>query len=818
VERSTGSGAHHFELAVDAVPGNLPQQATSFIGRQVELARVGELLVRYRSVTLTGVGGVGKTRLALHAAAEATEQFRDGVWLVELASAADPAAVPTVVAATLGIPLQSGNATDTIVRALDHRLALLLLDNCEHVLSAAAGFVEALLARTTAVTVLATSRESLRVAGEHVWAVGPLDVASSRSSAAELFVDRAQATTSTFGLAGEADGRTVAEICRQLDGIPLAIELAAARMVSMTPQEVLARLGDRFRLLSGGRREVQRHRTLRHAVDWSYELLDETERAVLRACSVFVDGWDVAAATAVCGMRPADDVSMLDVLDSLVRKSLVTANPQHAAMRYGMLETIRQYAVEQASTSMEWYVLRDRHAAWFAGEAARHCSRWDGPEQTASVEWVATEFANLRSAFHWAASRGDLQTATTIVINTALVASPGLQRYEHAEWAEEVLQAAEAARFSRLAELYLAASFCGHAGRPEDGVQYARKARALARENPSETLAVWIPLMEANGHSFAGRHSEHLAICRELAAGRGQARVVGLCGLCYGLSIRGRGEEARRIAAEMLEAAELHGNPFWLAYALGAYGAAFADSDPDRAVAVLRRALSHARSCRAPFWEASIGRQIAVLIAAHGSSDDALELLGSAIESFHRAGDIKTLAVTLTSLAAVFAGLGKTQAAMTLYGAAGRHIHAERLPEVQQLVQALGESVAAQQLLDGASMTLGEAVRYANRQIHAGPTGKADQEPAADSLGSQMAVAQPHVHDLTEREQQVLRVLGEGLSNKDMAERLFLSVRTVENHLAHIYAKLGVRGRLDAALLARTVFGEAERSSAARSG
>lgn len=798
------------------MPGNLPEQATSFIGREADLARVAQLLATRRLVNLTGVGGVGKTRLAVEAAAASTMQFPDGVWLVELAAVADPASVPIVVAATLGIPLQSGSAVDAVVRALDRRRMLLLLDNCEHVLSAAAALIEAVIARTATITVLATSRESLRIAAEHVWAVAPLEVSSKQSPAAELFVQRAQAAASTFGVTESTDERAIADICRSLDGIPLAIELAAARMVSMTPIDVLSRLDHRFRLLSSGGRTVARHQTLRQAVDWSYELLDETERAVLRACAVFVDGWDVTAATALCGMTPADELSMLDVLDSLVRKSLVTVNRQHGAMRYGMLETIRQYVVEQASTPMERDVIRNRHAAWFAGEAARHCSRWDGPEQTVSVDWVATEFANLRSAFHWAASRGELDTATTIVISTALVAAPGLQRYEHAEWAEGILEAATSARSPRLAELYLAASFCGHAGRPEDGLRYARKARALVGENPAEALAVWIPLMEANGHSFLGRHGEHLAICREMAAGRGQVRVVGLCGLCYGLSIWGRGDEARRIAADMLEAAEVHGNPFWLAYALGAYGAAFVAIDPERAMSALRRGLAHARNCRAPFWEAAIQREIAVLIAAHGSSEDALELLGSAIESFHRAGDIKTLAVTLTTLASIFAGLGQSQVAMTLYGAAGRHIHAERLPEVQILTQALGEVHATQYLRDGLSMGLGEAVQYANQQIRASALDTTDGQPEADSSTFPNGDFRTITTDLTRREQQVLRLLGEGRSNRDIARELFLSVRTVENHLAHIYTKLGVRGRLEAALQARKVFAESERSSTGR--
>ena len=253
---------------VNAVPGNLPRQATSFVGRDVEVKELAELVRGHELVTLTGVGGVGKTRLAVQVAAELVPDFPDGVWLVELAPVGDPGAVPDVVASALGITVQAGmTVTASVAQALAGRRLLVVLDNCEHVLDAAADVVEAVMARTNTVKVVATSREGLRVGGEFLWPVPSLDVrAGAGSAAVGLFAERARAVKPGFGLDNDTDATAVTEICTRLDGIALAIELAAARMVSMSPTEVLARLTDRFRLLTGSRRGLERHQTLRHAV------------------------------------------------------------------------------------------------------------------------------------------------------------------------------------------------------------------------------------------------------------------------------------------------------------------------------------------------------------------------------------------------------------------------------------------------------------------------------------------------------------------------------------------------------------------------
>ena len=275
--------------ALDTSPGNLRPATTTLIGRESEITEIEAAVRAQRLVTLTGVGGVGKTRLALEVAGQLADEFPDGVWLFELAAVADPAAVPDAVAAVLGITQQPGKSvSESVAAALEGRVRLLVLDNCEHVRDAAADLVEAVLAHSATVKILATSREGLRVADEQLWLVPSLDVGAGIDSAAvTLFVERGHSVASRFSVATPDEAAAVVEICRRLDGIPLAIELAASRMASMTASEVRDRLDHRFRLLVGSRRGQARHQTLRHAVAWSYDHLDDAEKALLERCSVF---------------------------------------------------------------------------------------------------------------------------------------------------------------------------------------------------------------------------------------------------------------------------------------------------------------------------------------------------------------------------------------------------------------------------------------------------------------------------------------------------------------------------------------------------
>ena len=495
----------------------LKRRASS--GAKSELAEVQEAVKAHRLVTLTGVGGVGKTRLATEVAARLADEFPDGVWVFELAAVADPAAVPDAVAAVLGITQQPGKSVaESVAAALEGRVRLLVFDNCEHVRDAAADLIEAILAHSATVRILATSREGLGVADEQLWLVPSLDVGAGIDSAAvNLFVERARSVASRFSMANADEAGAVVEICRRLDGIPLAIELAASRMASMTAIEVRDRLDHRFRLLVGSRRGLARHHTLRHAVAWSYDHLDDAEKALLERCSVFAGGFDLQSACAVAGSDDPDDYAILDLLDALVRKSLLVADRSAGRTRFSMLETIRQFAEEQLVARGAATEVRAAHARYFAGREADILALWDSPRQREAYTWFTAELANLRTAFRWAADHGDLDVAATIATYAAFLGF-GVENYEPIAWAEELIEPARAVDHPRLAALYVMASQCWMAGRVEAAVRYSRRRpdgyrqwpRRGAVRHPRACLAVrtW-PSASPNGRSSGAAPSSH---------------------------------------------------------------------------------------------------------------------------------------------------------------------------------------------------------------------------------------------------------------------------------------------------------------------
>ena len=339
-------------------------------------------------------------------------------------------------------------------------MRLLVFDNCEHVRDAAADLVEAILAHSATVRVLATSREGLGVADEQLWLVPSLEVRAGIDSAAvTLFVERARSVASRFSVATAEEAAAVVEICRRLDGIPLAIELAASRMASMTASEVRDRLDQRFRLLVGSRRGLERHHTLRHAVAWSYDHLDDEEKSLLERCSVFAGGFDLQSACAVAGFDGSDDYAVLDLLDALVRKSLLVADRSSGRTRFSMLETIRQFAEEQLVAGGEATEVRTAHARYFAGRETDILALWDSPRQREAYTWFTAELANLRTAFRWAADHGDLDVAATIATYAAFLGL-WVENYEPIAWAEELIEPARAVDHPRLAFLYVMASQC----------------------------------------------------------------------------------------------------------------------------------------------------------------------------------------------------------------------------------------------------------------------------------------------------------------------------------------------------------------------
>jgi predicted ATPase/class 3 adenylate cyclase len=707
--------------ALDTTPGNLRPATTSLIGRESEVGEIEAALRAHRLVTLTGVGGVGKTRLATEVAARLADEFADGVWFFELAAVADPGAVPDAVAAVLGITQQPEmSVASSVASALEGRSRLLVFDNCEHVHDAAADLVEAILRHSAAVKVLATSREGLGVADEQLWLVRSLDVdAGIDSAAVRLFVERARSVAQQFSMADADDADAVLEICGRLDGIPLAIELAASRMASMTASEVRDRLDHRFRLLVRSRRGLGRHQTLRQAVAWSYDLLDDTEKALLDRCSVFAGGLDLQSACAVAGSNDnIDDYAVLDLLDALVRKSLLIANWSAGRTRYSMLETIRQFAEEQLAASGAAEEIRATHARHFAGREADVLGLWDSPGQRAAYDWFTVELANLRTAFRWAADQGDLDVAAAIATYAAFL---GLwaENYEPIAWVEELIESACAAAHPRLALLYVLASQCYNTGRIDDAVRYSDAGQKVIGNGVE--LPFGIEGLLGTAYINIGQPERWVEWCRsQIARGRDTHAITREC-LVDALVIAGRGEEAMAAADGLVDAAEITGNPLALSNALISEGLVFRDADPIRALDALRRGLVIAQDSGNRFIESHSANVLSDLETQHGDPLTALDYLALAIRNFHDAGNTAMLRSPLALLAALFDRLGRYESAATIAGFASNPLSGAAFPEtstaVAHLRDVLGDQSYESLTRKGEAMTTAAMVTYAYDQI-----------------------------------------------------------------------------------------------------
>ena len=563
--------------------GNLPAAVTSFVGRHAELAAAGNLLRQSRLVTLTGPGGTGKTRLAIELAGTLLESFPDGAWLVELEAVTDPAVVPDALAAALGVgessPLgPAGQARsplmDKVIGYLRDRELLVVLDNCEHLIEACAQAARRVLRSAPKVRFLATSRERLGVAGEALLAVPPLGVPRptepgagqiARSEAVQLFADRATAVQRAFVL-DDVTAPAVARICRRLDGIPLAIELAAARVSILPPPQIAARLDDRFDLLtSGNRGALPRHQTLRAAIDWSYRLLAGPERELLRQLSVFAGGFSLEAAEEVCAGAGGGPANVLESLSRLVDQSLVISEDRGQA-RFRMLETLRRYAGERLDESGAAEQLRRGHAAYFLRVAERAEPMLRGPGQATWLRALEADRDNLTAAMDWAFRR-DPDMAVRFA---SALAYYWLIGRHHSAVRQRLAQAVEHAR----------------------GASPADRARAL-------TWAAMLGCLEGRPGEAAAQARE----ARELAREAGDERGLALCEAVLGLALGLRGEA--RQAGELLEAARAR-----FGRAADAWGAAIAamlhgfvtsfTAQHERGTALARESLDGFRSAGDP--------------------------------------------------------------------------------------------------------------------------------------------------------------------------------------------------------------------------
>jgi predicted ATPase len=588
----------------------------------------------------------------------------------------------------------------------------LVFDNCEHVLNAAADLVEAIFAASATVRILATSREGLGVADEQLWPVRSLDV----SSAAHLFVVRARNVAPDFS-ADETNA--VVEICRRLDGIPLAIELAASRISSMTADEIRDRLDDRFKFLIGSRRGLERHQTLRHAVAWSYDLLGDAEKALLERCSVFAGGFDLESACAIGGLEDIDDYAVIDLLDALVRKSMLVVDRSAARTRFSMLETIRQFAEEQLVERGEADTVRTVHARHFARQEAKVMALWDSSRQREAYDWYAIELPNLRTAFRWSADHGDLDVAATIAIYAGILAFM-LENHEPVAWAEELIEPARAADHPRLVSLYVISALCWMAGRVDDALAYAEAAEPLVRANRNvvpfgfDGLLGGMYLLIGHAEKAVEWYRPHLEPGRDPLAAVRANRVLTLV-------MAGAVDEAMAAATGVVDAAEATDNPYAASYALLAYGFAFRDANPQGALHAMRRGLVIAHDSGIHSSESYLALNIGLLEGRLGETAAALEHLTLAIRIYHDSGSTTSMRSPLTVLAEIFDRLGHHESAATTAGFGVSPLTAAAFPEITATVahlrEVLGDLTYEALARQGETMSTAAVATYAYDQI-----------------------------------------------------------------------------------------------------
>ena len=563
--------------SLEARPNNLPLQLTSFIGRDSQLAGLRQQLVAHRLVTLTGIGGCGKTRLALQASADALDAYSDGVWLVELAPLSEPSLVERQLATVLGIrevtATEGRTLTDRLVDHLASRRTLVLLDNCEHLVAACAGLAAGLVSACPDLTVLATSREPLGVAGEVTFGVLPLAVDSldpadiGSIEAVRLFVDRARLANPNFGLT-TVNASAVASICRRLDGIPLAIELAAARTCSLTAQQLDARLGDRFRLLAGGpRTSLPRHQTLRAAIDWSHRLLSGPEQVLFRRLAVFAGGFTLEAAEQVCA-NDDDDLDVLLLVVALVDRSLLVQRRRRAAI--GCWRRSASSPGTSWSRPARTKALRARHRDWCL--ALAEAAEFTTPAATAWLARLAAEQDNFRAALEWDGPTGD-DGAKRLRLGGALrefwwaQAQPGEGRH----WLERALRAApDASAAARARALLGVGLLAGEQGDAASATAYFRQSQALYeqlgnRRGVAEALVGLGETAVVQGRYEQARPLLEQAVREARAAGSQHLAALALNFVGNGLYLQGDWTGARPVFEQALEGFRSVGNPHGVA-------------------------------------------------------------------------------------------------------------------------------------------------------------------------------------------------------------------------------------------------------------
>jgi predicted ATPase/DNA-binding SARP family transcriptional activator/DNA-binding CsgD family transcriptional regulator len=819
LQNSTAVGSP--EPATGEADHNLPVFTTSFVDREREVLEVKRELAMTRLLTLTGPGGSGKTRLALEVAHDLVGAYPDGVWLVELAPLSEPGLVVQEVAGVLGIQERSGEPLfDTLVDELRSKLTLIVVDNCEHLLDGVAPLVHDLLRFCPELRLLATSREALGVPGEIGRPVPPLSLPDPGMTieelggygAARLFVDRALYRPAAFALTSENAG-AVAEVCRQLEGVPLAIELAAARVGVLAVEQISERLSASLKVLTGGGRTLtSRQRTLRGSLDWSHALLDEPEKRLFARLSVFTGGWTTEAAEAVCSGEGVDRDEVSDLLGALVGKSLVAARTgAEGAVRYRMLEIIRQYAHEKLDESGESGETRGRHAAFFLALAEEAGPELEGPQQGPWAEHLEREHDNLRAALSWVLDREEGEMG--LRFGAALWRFWYSRGYlgEGIRWMGRVLAGGgpTAERLDTLEGMGWLAQKRGDVDRAratyEEMLELSRKSNdggsvatalnslgtlaastgdnAQAKRYLEENLSVLERLEEEGYQTTLNRHhafnllgllalnedrdpAQASALWKEslsLARETGDALRIGtsLCCLGYAAVLQGENKLATELCEEALAYADEHddASEHILPETLINLGlAALGQGDYRRAISSFERALTVSQPA---------GRKSSLMNALEGMAS-----LSAARETDTRAARL---------WGAAEAGRESTGIALP---PGDRALHEPYLASTRSR---LGEAKWEEALSEGRALSLDEAAVYA-------------LDGGIDRAEATISEAKPSAHDepvgkLTRREREVVTLVARGLTNRQLSTELSISERTAGNHVARILRKLHLHSR-----------------------
>jgi predicted ATPase/DNA-binding CsgD family transcriptional regulator len=758
-------------------PSNLPVQLTSFVGRERELDELAALLRQGRLVTVAGAPGMGKTRIAAELATRVLAEHPDGTWAVSVAALSDATELPRELAATLGArePF-SESPLDTLLAHVGSRRMLLVLDDCEHLLDACARLAEALLTACPELRILATSHEPLRVPGEQVWRIPPLTLpelsstderaleAVAGSEAVRLFQARASLVRPHFSIT-PANARTVARLCHRLDGIPLAIELAAARVEMMSVDDILDRLEDRFRLLTGGGRTVMpRHQTLRAALDWGHQLLNPAEQMLFRRLSVFASGFELGPAEAVCASAdlPADQV--LGHLTRLVDKSLVVPALEPAGhTRYRMLETVRQYASERLSDAGEGDDVRRRHADHFLALAEQAATFHGRPSQTFWLERLEGDHDDLRAALHWYRDH-DRERWVRLALALAWFWLGHGHLGEGRQWLQGILAEPSLAPLDGHYALYWLARMAHWQGEYTLARELGERSLAIARELGENVRAGWLLSLLGTINTYAGDDERARACLEEVLATSDDGEL--------------RWDAEIGMSEFLLQRGDLGGARSHLERCL-----ASATAPEDR-------------------WEVVQGVLfLAMADFFEGQHATAHRRVMEVLELYRQLGNPYGASAALYAAAGLAVAAGDPERALRLCSAAASErdaIRAPLAPRWQMLAQtvvvdparaALDQEQADAAWAEGTRLSLDEAVAYALTDPAAAPAVRWEGARQARDGGV-----------LSRREREVALLVARGLTNRQIANQLVIAERTVEGHVERIRGKLQARSRTQVAV------------------